>query len=202
MNAQFIRVYATIPCTKALGPYTRFAIWFQGCKKRCPGCMTPTARAFDGGSLIGVDSLVDQILSDPIIEGVTISGGEPFEQSEALSALTTALKAQSHIGIIVYSGYTLDELRRMEDVNVEQALSQIDLLIDGPYIRQLDDGLSLRGSSNQAIRPLTNRYESVIKSYYGLPRREAELHLLNNDILLVGIAGKDTLNLWKNRRTL
>jgi anaerobic ribonucleoside-triphosphate reductase activating protein len=198
-DPKYIRLYAVLHRTRALGPFFRFAIWLQGCPRHCKGCMSPEARPFDAGYLADIHTLSDQIIAAPDIDGITVSGGEPFMQPESLIQLIDAVRRKRDIGVILYTGYVLGELRETADTtSVHQLLDCIDLLIDGPYIQELDDGLSLRGSSNQIIHPLTNRYAEMISEYYGQPQRNTELHLLKNEVFLAGIPGTDTLKQWKS----
>lgn len=88
-----IRLYMAHPRTQALGPFLRYAIWVQGCNKCCPGCISPDARPLDGGYAVEVEKLVHDILSQPDIEGITISGGEPFLQQVALCELIDAVRS-------------------------------------------------------------------------------------------------------------
>lgn len=194
-----IRLYAVLPQTRTLGPYIRFGIWVQGCPRRCVGCMTPAAQAQDGGTLMSVNALSRQITATQGVEGLTISGGEPFAQAEALARLLQKVKTTHDLGVIVYTGYELDELRRMatDSKAIDELLKQIDLLIDGPYVERLNDGLSLRGSSNQRLHLLTQRYLTVWEKYYCRPQRQVELHLQNSEILLAGIPGREMAALVK-----
>ncbi|GKT09150.1 4Fe-4S single cluster domain-containing protein [Desulforhabdus sp. TSK] len=198
-----LRLYALLPNTLALGPFLRYGLWTQGCSRKCSGCMSPESRRFDGGSSIAIDVLADQILRERDIEGITISGGEPFLQAQQLTKLISALLDHRDLGVIVYTGYTLEELKNssssLERVTNTAFLDRIDLLIDGPYVQELDDGLSLRGSSNQRVHLLSNRYDALVPDHYGRPRREAELHLLKAELFLVGIPGSETLRKWKER---
>lgn len=198
-----LRLYATLPNTRTLGPFCRFAVWVQGCPRCCPGCMTPDARPTDGGYSVDVTALADDIVKTSDIEGVTLSGGEPFLQAEALVCLIEAVRSKRDLGVIVYTGYTLEELRHAVvsegRTDIGAFLERIDLLIDGPYIIGQDDGLSLRGSSNQVIHSLTDRYAGVADQYYEHPRREVEIHLLKNEIFLAGMPGQEILKKWKER---
>jgi len=161
--------------------------------------MTPDSLPFDSGKKIPVANLAETVLNTPGIEGITISGGEPFAQVDALNELLNLIKSHKDLGVIIYSGYTLANLRKQAQSNtaVDDVLRNTDLLIDGPYIAARDDGLSLRGSSNQHIHTLTARY--TIDSY-AKARREVEIHVRGNDVMLVGIAGKETRRRWQNAK--
>ena len=200
INNKNIRLYASLPQTRALGPYTRFAVWVQGCPRSCSGCMTPAAQSEEGGSLIAIDNLSQQITATPNIEGLTVSGGEPFSQAEALRSLLENIKSRRDLGVIVYTGYYLTELRQLAaDKNeIAELLNMIDLLIDGPYIKTLNDGLSLRGSANQGLHLLTERYANVLEKHYCQPRRAVELHLQDREMLLAGIPGREMNGIVKS----
>ena len=197
------KIYAILPQTKALGPYLRCAIWVQGCNKNCEECMTPEARPIDAGTLIPVRDLANSIIEDPKIEGITISGGEPFFQSTAMIQLIELIKLKRDMGVIVYTGYTYEELMDrslfLNQNDIQEFCKHIDILIDGPYIKSLNDGLSLRGSSNQKVHLLTNRYINVVDQYYEITQRSTELHMLNKELFLAGIPGKDMLKKWQER---
>jgi len=165
--------------------------------------MTPEARPTDSGVLISVSDIANAIIEDPKIEGITISGGEPFLQTTAMIRLIELTRLKRDIGVIVYTGYTYDELIDgsifANKKEIHEFCEHIDILIDGPYIKSLNDGLSLRGSSNQTIHLLTNRYKKIVDQYYHTSQRSVELHMLNNEIFLAGIPGKEMLMKWQER---
>jgi len=199
-----IHTYAILPNTRTLGPFNRFAIWTQGCPRKCEGCMTPDAQPIDGGKAMCINSLSERIRCTYDIEGVTISGGEPFIQAKALAQLIKSVKIGRDFGIIVYTGYTLRELYHLieveNDTTIKQFLDQIDILIDGSYIKHLDDGLSLRGSSNQSIHLLTDRYAEIAEQYYKKKERKVEIHLLRDQVFLAGVPGSEMLKSWQNQK--
>ncbi|ALG67819.1 4Fe-4S single cluster domain-containing protein [Beggiatoa leptomitoformis] len=196
-----LQLYALIPQTHVLGPFTRFALWVQGCPFRCHDCMTPDALRVDGGTSVEITELAQQILNTPTIEGITLSGGEPFAQSAELLELIHQIKRVKSLGIIVYSGYTLEQLQKMAKKHpaVAGLLDQIDVLIDGLYIAEQNDGLSLRGSKNQQIHALTPRYAALIAEYYAQSQRAVEMHLLADTVMLVGIPGINLLSTWQTQ---
>ena len=172
------------PRVTVLGPGVRFAVWVQGCHRRCPGCTAPEAWDMEAGERISPEALAMEIaLSDA--EGITISGGEPFLQAEPLARMIEAVRRKRDMGVIVYTGFTLEELRGRPDA--EALLGQTDLLIDGPYIREKDDGLSLRGSSNQRVIPITRRYLDQLDRY-GQPGRLTEVFWHGTEIHYAGVA--------------
>lgn len=196
-----LRLYAQVPRTRALGPFLRFALWVQGCPLRCPGCMTPDALSFDGGRLVPIESLAAEILAVDEIEGLTISGGEPFAQAAGLAALMGRLRGRRDLGLILYSGYRLRDLQRQarRDAGVADLLAEIDLLIDGPYRAARNDGAPLRGSANQELWPLTSRYLPNLQAYSPEQHREVELHVSIGERMLVGIPSARQLAWWRKK---
>ena len=147
-----VKIHNIILHTKVLGPETRTAIWFQGCNKNCKGCMSQSTRNINGGKTVDVDKLCESFLKLDDIEGITLSGGEVFLQIDALHDLLKIVRAQSDLGVIIYTGFYIDELRKMDNPKVNEILDGLaDIIIDGPYIEELNDGKSLKGSSNQNV---------------------------------------------------
>ncbi|MEZ4526503.1 MAG: 4Fe-4S single cluster domain-containing protein [Desulfobacterales bacterium] len=177
----------------------------QGCLRECPGCMTPDARALDGGTVMTVESIAEQVRSVPEAEGITVGGGEPFLQARNLPKLVKKIRDTRDMGVIVHTGFTLAELRKKIQAGEEyirNLLELTDLLIDGPYVQELDDGRSLRSSANQKVHELTERYKGSADKYYGKPERNAELHLLENEIFLAGIPGAESLAWWQRKKII
>lgn len=190
-----IRIYNYQDGVTKLGPGIRFVLWTQGCPRCCKGCMTPMSQDRDSGRIISVCDLADIIIRSGR-DGLTISGGEPFLQAQALYELVNLIRTKRDIGIIVYTGYTLDEILQSKDLYMCRFLEQIDLLIDGPYIEELNDGMNLRGSSNQRAIALTARYESDVDEY-GSKKAEVELFIKEDKVLMVGVPDSNTLNRFK-----
>ena len=135
------------------GPGLRLAVFTQGCRHNCLGCHNPETHSFDGGYEEDIDKIVKMALSNPLLSGVTLTGGDPFYQPEA--CLELADKLQGHgLSLIVYTGFTfeqLNELRKNDEI-VDRFIHEIDFLIDGPFIKsQRDISLRFRGSTNQRI---------------------------------------------------
>jgi len=155
----YLNLASTIARTEAEGPGFRYALWVQGCPMRCPGCCNPHYLADRPARAIPVTDLLEEIRQTKGIEGVTLLGGEPFAQSDALGALAAGVR-RAGLSVMVFSGYTLKQLQR--DPGAAPLLSQTDLLIDGPYIhRQADRSRRWIGSSNQQIHFLTDRYRAL-----------------------------------------
>lgn len=154
-----LNVLDTCRCTSVLGPGKRYAIWVQGCLKNCLGCGTPEGQSTGINRLIEVAELAEDILDQHHIEGITISGGEPFLQVKAMAELVRLIRLHKDLGVIVFTGYYLQELRDLDDQDTNNLLDCIDLLIDGPYVEDMNDNLGLRGSANQTMWYLTERYK-------------------------------------------
>ena len=196
-TGEFLRVHAVLNRTSVLGPGERFALWLQGCEKNCAGCMSLSSRNPNAGTLLPVDSLVSKILAENSIEGVTISGGEPFLQFKALHNLLRQLREKSSLGVIIYTGYYLAELRDMNVSEIDDIIEKYsDVIIDGPYIDELNDGKSLRGSSNQTVHFLTSRYKESASSVYEQDDRKYEIHYNSEEAFLVGIPDKKGYQTW------
>jgi len=154
-----LRVAQTIPDTEAEGPGRRFALWVQGCSIRCPGCCNPEMFVADrGGTFTDVEELARRIVATPGIEGISILGGEPFEQPEGLAELTRQVRAAG-LSVMVYSGYTLAELQGRKSSAVDTFLANVDLLADGRF--EKDNPEKTRrwlGSANQQLHFFTPRY--------------------------------------------
>lgn len=183
--------------TRVLGPGVRTAIWFQGCEKRCKGCMSLSTRDINGGVEVDVEKVYEEVAKLTDIEGITISGGEPFLQSEALYELLDKVKTFTELSVIVYTGYTIEELRLQNDERIDRILNgMIDILIDGEYVEELNDGGSLKGSSNQRVHFLTERYLSQ-KELYETHSRKAEIFPAERGLFLIGVPDKDTLERFR-----
>jgi anaerobic ribonucleoside-triphosphate reductase activating protein len=147
---------------EVLGPGVRAVIWVQGCPLRCSGCIAPEMLSFAAGTVRTVAGLTSWLCSLDEVEGVTLSGGEPFAQAEPLALLLDEVRAvRPHFTAMSYSGFTLAALRRGTPAQ-RALLSRLDLLIDGPYQPARHGDLRWRGSSNQRLVPLTERYRDVL----------------------------------------
>ncbi|MBL8491925.1 MAG: radical SAM protein [Rhodocyclaceae bacterium] len=145
----------TLPRSAVNGPGERFVVWVQGCPIACPGCWNRDTWAFEGRDLRSVGDLAADILATDGIEGVTLTGGEPFAQAKALAELATRVRAAG-LSVLVFSGYDLDELRRPEHLAL---LAVTDVLVAGRYVEERRvSGWMLRGSTNQRIHFLSERY--------------------------------------------
>lgn len=160
-----LQVNRIIKQTTVSGPGLRYCIWVQGCSQHCEGCMVPETWPVKGGEAIDVQLLIQDILKTPHIEGVTLLGGEPFEQPEALSQLLKKVK-QNHLSVLTFTGFTFESLKSSNNGHIKDILSLTDLLIDGSFqLKNFDLSRPWVGSSNQRYFFLTDRYnEQVIDS--------------------------------------
>ena len=144
-----------------LGPGLRSVVWVQGCPFRCPSCISTEFLPFEGGSRMAVEDVADRLLDTSGIEGVTFSGGEPFAQAGALAALCRTLRSRSSLSLMAYTGFTLETLRKTGTPDQHSLLEQLDLLIDGRYVEGRHAPLRWRGSTNQRVHLLSERYGSI-----------------------------------------
>ena len=173
----------------ALGPGNRLAIWVNGCKRRCKGCVSPELQAFNPNNEREIADFFEGFSFDEI-DGITISGGEPFEQVSELRKLVDYSRQSGCDDILIYTGYTYDELKSREDEDINYILSKISVLIDGEYIEEQDDDKSaLRGSTNQRIIFLNTKYKKKYEAYSENGRMQQILDL-GFYVLGVGIPNK------------
>ena len=182
-----IRYHMKEPVVRVLGPGVRYVLWVQGCRKACPGCVAAQSHDAEAGSEIATEALAWEIaLSDA--EGLTISGGEPFLQAKELAKLVRAVRRHRPMDVIAYSGYTYEELAGNE--GARELLDQLDLLIDGPYMQELDDGRGIRGSTNQRIIALTDRFRGMEDELATQPRSQ-ERYEHGIDVHEVGLPSRE-----------
>ena len=132
------------------GPGIRFTVFTQGCPHNCEGCHNPQTHSFDGGEIADTIELFEKIRSNPLLDGVTFSGGEPFCQSNALADLGRKIH-EIGLNIVTYTGYTFEQLYNGGEKNGWRDLLEVtDYLVDGPFILEKKDWeIKFRGSSNQ-----------------------------------------------------
>lgn len=145
-----LRIAGTVNDSIVDGPGIRFTIFTQGCPHHCEGCHNTHTHDFNGGTVIDTDELLEKIRSNPLLDGVTFSGGEPFCQAEALAHLGSQIRNMG-LNVITYTGYTFERLWSERETNHWRELLEVtDFLIDGPFIiEQKDWNIRFRGSSNQ-----------------------------------------------------
>lgn len=146
-----LRISGVEPESIVDGKGIRYVIFTQGCPHHCPGCHNPQTHDFAGGYLADTDKLLDELRQNPLLKGVTFSGGEPFCQPTPLAELAEKIHALG-LDVTIYSGFTYEQLVDKRDPAVDALLRQADVLIDGRYEEdQRDLTLRFRGSSNQRV---------------------------------------------------
>ncbi len=151
--SQPIRLSGIVDESIVDGPGLRYVLFTQGCPHHCTGCHNPQTHSFDGGFLLTAEDALKQFDENPLLAGVTLSGGEPFVQAAPLCAVAQGVQSKGKT-VITYTGYTFEDLwqRAQEDPWTARLLELTDLLIDGPYVEELRDlELLFRGSSNQRL---------------------------------------------------
>ena len=136
------------------GPGFRFTVWTQGCLHHCKGCQNPQTWDMAGGFEADTDEVFEQIIKDPLLDGIAFSGGDPFYQAKPMAALAERIHAYEggRLNVIAFTGFTYEELiaGANEENGYMELLRQCDYLVDGPFVleeRSLE--LKFRGSRNQ-----------------------------------------------------
>ena len=193
-----MQVAQVVPCTEAEGPGKRFAVWFQGCPLRCPGCCNPEFLPFQGGEAKTLHEMIqrlEQAHAENRIEGISLLGGEPFAHAEAAADLSKAAR-QRGLSVMVYSGYTIEDIRRMPEPAAAELLAHTDILVDGPYIRELPDTeRRWVGSTNQRVHFLTDRYCPDDPCWR--QRNTLEIRVRGGEVAVNGFPAPGAVGLWK-----
>lgn len=174
-----LRIAAYLPRSRANGPGLRSVLWVQGCPRCCAGCFNPDFLPFGGGRKTACAEVTQWMLAESDTEGVSFSGGEPFAQAAALADIAEHVGAAGK-GVLIYTGFEAARLRATRSPGVLRLLAAADLLIAGPYQRDLACNDALRASSNQELVFLTERYRGVEPG----PRR-SEFRIAANGVLTV-----------------
>lgn len=131
------------------GPGIRLTVFTQGCSHNCAGCHNPQTHDYNGGVETQIDDILEMIKQNPLLDGITISGGEPFDQGKSCAYLAKKVKEMG-LGVVVYTGYDYEYLLKKE--KYRELLFQADILVDGEFdIKKMDLTLPFRGSTNQRI---------------------------------------------------
>ncbi len=160
-----LRISGTIEESIVDGPGVRFVIFTQGCVHNCKGCHNPETHDFDGGFNISINLLIEKFRKNPLLSGVTLSGGEPVCQAEALCVLARAVHEMGK-NVIMYSGFTYEQILALPNASATELLTLTDILIDGKYIEdQKDLMLRFRGSANQRVIDVNSSFmqEQIIQ---------------------------------------
>lgn len=182
-----LNIFQFIENTRVEGPGLRDCIYLQGCSIHCEGCTSPQTWDWENGTLYSLEVIVDKVLNNDMIEGVTFSGGEPFNQAKNLSKIAKIFQ-ENDLSIVVFTGYTLESLLDSNNEGYMELLKYTDLLIDGPFIlSQKDFSRPLVGSSNQKFHFLSDRYSMDDLEEL----RNFEVRILpDGEILVLGVGDK------------
>lgn len=146
-----MRIAGTVSDSIVDGSGLRYTIFTQGCFHNCPGCHNPETHDPDGGKAMDTETIIAEFRKNPLMSGITLSGGEPFLQAEACLELARAAHAL-HKDVWAYSGYTLEELRTLGDEHILALLDEIDVLVDGKFhLEERSLELKYCGSKNQRL---------------------------------------------------
>ncbi|MDT0223758.1 4Fe-4S single cluster domain-containing protein [Gordonia sp. AC31] len=193
-----LRIGAVIDSTIAEGPGRRFAVWAQGCTIRCPGCFNPHLWGDRGGTAVGPAELAARAIASQNlgVEGVTLLGGEPFEQATDFATFAAEVAAQG-LSVMVFSGYERDHLDSPQaPVGSRELLSHTDLLISGPFVADHPDhDRPWVGSTNQEFHFLTDRYRHMADELGVQPDRIEVRVAATGEVSINGWATTDQLEL-------
>ena len=167
---------------EVLGPGKRVGIWFCGCPRRCKGCSNPELWEFQDRYYTSPQLVFDLILriaKDHPIDGFTFTGGDPMYQADDLQQLIVLLRAISE-DILVYTGYSLNE------ISADQ-LNGIAVLIDGEYIESRNNNCVLRGSDNQLVHILDDRFREIYNDYLSSTANQIQNFMTSDGVISVGI---------------
>lgn len=190
MNNSYLYINSISYPVSNLGPGKRVVLWVEGCSLGCKGCMAVSMQERKEPSKKSVAELFSTIKeASQGLDGITISGGEPFEQAESLYKLLQLIRKETHLDIMVYSGYTIEELRRQGKV-AENLLSVIDILIDGRFEEKNTNRKLWRGSDNQRFHILSERakrYSHYADAEYN-GKRELSMEMMGDHTFkIIGI---------------
>ena len=144
-----IRISGIVDESIVDGPGFRMAVFVQGCPHHCPGCHNPQTHDFDGGTWMDTEDIVRRAIDNPLLDGVTLTGGEPFCQPEACAEIARQAR-QAGLNVWSYSGWTYEQLLHKPECRC--LLDQLDVLVDGPFVLEMRTlELRFRGSSNQRL---------------------------------------------------
>lgn len=189
--AQFVTV------TEAEGPGRRFALWLQGCPLRCAGCCNPEMLPFAGGRTMGLDEVLAEIGTavKAGIEGITLLGGEPMAHAPDLAPLARMVQ-EWNLSVMVFTGFTLEGLRESPDPAVLELLAHTDILVDGPYRRELPERRRRWiGSANQRAHFLSRRYDADDPRWL-LPNT-IEIRLSGLELKVNGFPAREAVGIWR-----
>ncbi len=187
MSGHVLNIAEILFRSEVNGPGQRTVIWLQGCRKNCVNCCNPEFRAADNGTNYESGALVNHIARHTNqfrdIEGVTFSGGEPFDQAEALLPAAKSFR-DNGLTLMAFSGYSFEELRT-KNASTAALLSTLDILVDGEYTESLACSRLWRSSYNQTVHFLTDRYQRY-SEWTDRSMQECEMIIENDRLVITG----------------
>lgn len=137
-----MKIAGILPCSFVNGDGARYVVFVQGCAHRCQGCQNPETWDFDGGTEMTVEEIATDFKKRRLLDGITLSGGDPFFQQKACVEL---LKLLPGVNVWIYTGFEYDEIKNTELANMA------DVLVTGRFVKELACDRKMYGSSNQKI---------------------------------------------------
>ena len=189
----FLNIATTIARSRANGPGVRAVIWVQGCTIGCPGCYNNFTHEHSPKKLSSPKQIAEWINSIDDIEGITFSGGEPFEQALAVSSVIELVNSEreNSLSVFIFTGFDFETLNQSKDGAIQRLLSLTDMLSAGPYIASLSqEKLLWRGSSNQELIYLTKTYSKTDEEKWLNDSPIEELVMTDNGIMRTGFKAK------------
>lgn len=181
-----IEINSFLPITETAGPGKRFALWVQGCSIQCKGCCNPHMFKPGLGKMISHDELLVKVSKvKPAIDGITLLGGEPFDQAAELIPFVRMVE-RKNLSIIIFTGHLLDDIKNRREKTWLELLSYADLLVDGPFILEQQ---SLRrrwiGSDNQRLHFLSGRWQNGFEAAE-CGANTTEIHINGDQVTING----------------
>ena len=153
-----IRIAGLVNDSIVDGPGFRYAIFTQGCPHNCPGCHNPETHSFTGGKCVDTREIIENFRKNPLLDGITLTGGDPFCQPAPCAELARTAH-ESNLNVWAYSGYLFEEI--LADPAMRAMLEEVDVLVDGPFLlAQRTLSLRFRGSKNQRLIDVRRSLES------------------------------------------
>jgi anaerobic ribonucleoside-triphosphate reductase activating protein len=205
-TSELLQIAEIVATTQAEGPGLRYAIWFQGCPLRCPGCCNPEMLRFAGGKQIPTAEVIAHIRATTVehgIEGISLLGGEPIAHAGGAHLIAQCAQ-ELGLSVMIYSGFTLAELQSSQDAHIQDLLAATDVLVDGPYLRDQPeseetdlDYLPRRwiGSRNQQLHLLSDFYQADDPRWRA--RNTLELRLIDGELQVNGFPAQQAKVFWQ-----
>lgn len=181
----YVNLASIRTCTTSEGPGKRFALWVQGCERRCKGCCNPEMQPFVRKTVVDtadIISLIKRSCDESGIEGVSFIGGEPILQAEGLADIAEWCQ-DNELTVLVFTGYLYQELSDMRNTQVERLLKSVDIVVDGEFVvEKIDTERDWIGSRNQRVHFLSDKYSPGVEYQNGVKSMEI---MLSEDSIMV-----------------